>query len=48
MEKTKEFEISMIVSHENNLYTEDQISDMFIKWVEKNGMLSGGMIKEIK
>ena len=46
--KVKEFEINMVVYHPENKYSEEEIRDIFITWVESNGLFAGGRVRELK
>ena len=46
--KLKEFDISMVVYHHEDKYTEEEINNMFIDWIESKGMCCGGSIREIE
>lgn len=43
----KEFKIDMVVYCLDNKYSEKQIFDMFMKFVESNDLYCGGSIKEL-
>jgi hypothetical protein len=45
--KTKEFEINVVVYHPENKYSEDEIMEMFVTWVESKGMFAGGGVREL-
>jgi HTH-type transcriptional regulator/antitoxin HigA len=42
----KQFNINMSVYHRENKYSKDDITDMFIEWVEGKGMFCGGVIEQ--
>ena len=42
----KEFEINIVVSNEDNKYTEDEIIDLLDDWCKQHDLTMGGSINE--
>ena len=47
IQKTKEFKINIVVSNEENKYSEDEISKMFLEFIESKELICGGSFEEI-
>ncbi len=43
----KEFKINIVVSNEDDKYTEDEIVDLVDDWCEKHDLTMGGSISEL-
>ena len=43
----KEFKISIVVSNEDDKYTEDEIVDLVDDWCEEHALTMGGGISEL-
>ena len=45
--ETKEFQIAIVLSNENNKYTLDEIIDLIDDFCEQNDLTMGGKITEL-
>lgn len=46
-DEIKEFKVDMVIYSESNQYTVEEVSNMFIDWIESKGMYCGGSIEKL-